>query len=402
MLLKKDSRTHVIKTIKSREILNSHVALTSEFNVEFEDGSVGMAASPEGETVSIYEDRNISIAPETIIKKMEDDGLIGKPIDLKTFDAYLERNVSRIGRNNAFGLSLAFFQAANEKRSLFELFDKPKANLSPPRLCCNILNGGWHAYTNPVLSDFHEYIFVAKSNEIKDVTSDHKEIQELVKERLRKQRKAVVAGNAVHRFKTADNRECIEFILKIREDLGLSDQYDLMIDASGSDLRTNGGYSLPITDKKQRSSEEFLRYWLDLISQYDLVFLEDPFCETDYDSWHELTTSQQACKIIGDNLYSSSAQRIARGATKQYTHGVVIKPNQSGTVTAVRQAIETSQGLGQIIITSHRSISTEETFVSALTCMYGVQYIKIGPLLTDYSSVLRLNEIMRLTKGANG
>jgi len=402
MPLTTDNRTYVIKTIQFREILNSHAALTSEFIVEFEDGSVGMAASPQGETISIYEDRKLSIAPETIIKKMEDDGLIGKPIDLNTFDAYLERNVSRIGRNNAFGLSLASLKAANEKKSLFELFDRPKANLSPPRLCCNILNGGWHAYTNPVLSDFHEYIFVAKSNEIKDVMADHKKIQQLVKERLRKQKKAVVAGNTVHRFKTADNRECIEFILKIREDLGLSDQYDLMIDASGSDLITDGGYSLPITDNRQRSSEEFLRYWLDIISQYDLVFLEDPFCETDYDSWHELTTSQQACKIIGDNLYSSNAQRIARGASKEYTHGVVIKPNQSGTVSAVRQAVETSQGSGQIIITSHRSISTEETFVSALTCMYGVQYIKIGPLLTDYSSVLRLNEIMRLTKGASG
>ena len=393
---------YVIKAIKFREILNSHAALTAEFIVEFVDGSVGMAASPQGETISIYEDKYISIAPETIIKKIDEDGFIGKQIDLKTFDAYLERNVSLIGRNNAFGLSLAFLKAANEKRSLFELFDKPKANLSPPRLCCNILNGGWHAYTNPVLSDFHEYILVARSNEIRNIIADHKEIQELVKERLRKQRKAVVAGNAVHRFKTADNRECIEFILKIRDDLGLSDKYDLMIDASGSDLRRNGGYSLSITDKKLRTSEEFLRYWLDLISQYDLVFLEDPFCETDYDSWHELTTSQQACKIIGDNLYSSSAERIARGASKQYTHGVVIKPNQSGTVSAVRQAVETSQGLGQIIITSHRSISTEETFISTLTCMYGVKYIKIGPLLTDYSSVLRLNEIMRLTKVANG
>jgi enolase len=398
MPFKRDNHMYVIKAIKFREILNSHAESTTEFMIEFDDGSVGKAASPQGETISIYEDKTISIAPEAIIKKMEDDGFIGKPIDLKTFDAYLERDVSLIGRNNAFGLSLAFFKAANEKKSLSELFDRPKANLSVPRLCCNILNGGWHAYTNPVLSDFSEYILVARSNAIKDVIADHREIQDLVKERLRKQRNAVVSGNTVHRFKTADNRECIEFILRIREDLGLTDKYDLMIDASGSDLRTDGKYSLPITDKKLRSSEEFLRYWLDLISQYDLFFLEDPFCETDYDVWHELTTSQQACKIIGDNLYSSNAQRIARGAAEQFTHGVVIKPNQAGTVTAVRRAVETAQGNGQIIITSHRSISTEETFISALTCMFGVPYIKIGPLLTDYSSVIRLNEIIRLTE----
>jgi enolase len=77
---------------------------------------------------------------------------------------------------------------------------------------------------------------------------------------------------------------------------------------------------------------------------------------------------------------------------------VVIKPNQAGTVTAVRRAIETAQRNKQIIITSHRSISTESTFLSLLTCIYDVKYIKIGPLMTDYSSVVRLNEIIRLTE----
>jgi enolase len=67
-------------------------------------------------------------------------------------------------------------------------------------------------------------------------------------------------------------------------------------------------------------------------------------------------------------------------------------------VSAVRQAVEVAQHADQIAITSHRSISTESTFLSWLTCMYGVKYIKIGPLMTDYSSIVRLNEIIRLTE----
>ena len=102
--------------------------------------------------------------------------------------------------------------------------------------------------------------------------------------------------------------------------------------------------------------------------------------------------------MIGDNYYSSDAARIEAGARKQHTHAVIIKPNQAGTVTGIRRAVEAAQLAGQIVITSHRSISTEETFISALTCMYGVQYIKIGPLVTDYSSIVRLNEIIRLTE----
>jgi enolase len=76
----------------------------------------------------------------------------------------------------------------------------------------------------------------------------------------------------------------------------------------------------------------------------------------------------------------------------------VIKPNQAGTVTAVKEAIEAGEKFGQIVITSHRSISTESTFLSKLTCILNIKYIKVGPLATDYSSVIRLNEIIRLSE----
>jgi enolase len=137
---------------------------------------------------------------------------------------------------------------------------------------------------------------------------------------------------------------------------------------------------------------------VDIIRQYGLRFLEDPFREQDPESWRRLTTSQNSCYTIGDNFYSSDAGRIEAGADKQCTHGAVIKPNQAGTISAVRRAVESAQRKGQIAITSHRSISTEETFLSTLTCMYGVKYIKIGPLQTDYSAVVRLNEIIRLSE----
>jgi enolase len=182
------------------------------------------------------------------------------------------------------------------------------------------------------------------------------------------------------------------------ENLGLANKYELMIDASAGDLWTPEGYRLAITDNSVYSSEQFLEYWMGMIRDYNLRFLEDPFREQDAESWRVLTTSQQGAIIIGDNYYSSDAARIEAGAAGGHTHAAIIKPNQAGTITAVRRAVETAQRAGQIVITSHRSISTEETFISALTCMYGAQYIKIGPLETDYSSVVRLNEIIRLTE----
>lgn len=388
----------IIKSISFRKVLNSHVKFTNEFIIELENGAIGYGASPQGETISVYEDKKVTIEPGTIIEKIRQDGNLGKPLDQVGFDEYLQRYISYFGRNNAFGLSLAFFNAVNHSTSPIELYSKQQKKMTPPYICLNILNGGWHAYTNPVLSDFSEFMLVAKSNNLEELITNHNEIQQKVKERQLVQSKTVVSGNPVNSFSIRDNRECIDFLLDVCNSLGFSNYFDLMIDASAGDLWSTDGYRLAITDNSVRSSEEFIEYWLDLIKQYNIRFLEDPFHEKDFESWQRLTTSQQSCYIIGDNLYSSDAGRLETGAQQKLTHGAVIKPNQAGTVTAVRRAIETAQRNKQMIITSHRSISTESTFLSLLTCIYDVKYIKIGPLMTDYSSVVRLNEIIRLTE----
>jgi enolase len=387
-----------IKSIQFRKVLNSHVEFTTEFILELQDGSMGIGSSPKGETISIYEDKKITITPDTILRAIEEDGYFGRDLTQSDFDDYLQKHIAAFGRNNAFALSLSFFDATKATHPIFELFEMQPTKLQPPRLSLNILNGGWHAYTNPVLSDFSEFMLVAKSDNVEEVILEHNEIQREVREKQLSQEKAVVSGNPVNRFATADNRECIEFLLGICDGLGLANKYELMIDASAGDLWSEDGYRLAITDGKAYSAEQFHYYWMDIIRQYHLRFLEDPFREKDVAPWQRLTTAQDACHIIGDNFYSSDANRIEEGAAKRYTHGAVIKPNQAGTVTAVRKAAQVARQTGQIGITSHRSISTEETFVSLLTCMEEMPYIKIGPLVTDYSSVVRLNEIIRLTE----
>jgi enolase len=253
-----------------------------------------------------------------------------------------------------------------------------------------------------VLSDFSEFMLVATTDDTRSVIEGHRAIQTAVKERLRTLKTTVISGNRVHTFATADNRAVIECLLSIREALGLTRQFDLMIDASASDLWKDGRYHLSLTDGSVHTADEFREYWQGIIREFGLVYLEDPFNEHDEEAWRDLTAAQTTCRIIGDNFYSSSADRIARGAAERFTHGVIVKPNQAGSVTAVRKAIDTARQHGQIAISSHRSISTEETFLSLLTCMESVPYIKIGPLETDYSSVLRLNEILRLTGDAPG
>jgi enolase len=266
----------------------------------------------------------------------------------------------------------------------------------------NILNGGRYAYTNPVLSDFPEYLLVSKHNNIFEMIDDHGQIQRAIRERLIGCGKVIVNNNPVSRLQGSNNGCWIEMLLEVLNELKLNAKYDLMIDASAGDLWREGGYEFLLTDQSRRTGAEMCAYWVELIEKYDIGVLEDPFHEKDVESWKILTAKQKRCRIIGDNLYASRRDKIQKGADEKYTNGVIIKPDQAGTVTGTIEAIQTSQANGQMVITSHRSISTESTFLSLITCAYDVEYIKIGPLFTDYSSILRLNEIMRLTGEGEG
>ena len=387
-----------IKSISYRKVLNSHVQFTNEFIIKFDDGSVGTGGSPQGETISIYEDKKVAITPESIIQKIMRAGIIGQALTQETFDAYLQDHITEFGRNNSYALSEAYFNTTLKTNSLSELFSRPMTKLKAPCISLNILNGGWHAYTNPVLSDFSEFMLVARNNNVAETIDAHTEIQRVVRERLSRQTKTVVAGNPVNCFATRDNREVLDFLLNICDGLGFIDKFDIMIDASAGDLWKNNVYNLEITDGSKYTSEEFIEYWMSIIRQYNLRFLEDPFSEKDYDAWQKIMFSQQSCCVVGDNFYSTDPGKIEEGASKKYANGVIVKPNQAGTVTAVRHAVEVAQRTGHFVITSHRSISTESVFLSTLSCMYGVDGIKIGPLISDYSSIVRLNEIIRLTE----
>lgn len=325
--------------------------------------------------------------------------MLGRPLDQAELDGFLTECIPSFGRNLCHALSLAFHEALRASGVRWAAADAGPAG-PPPRLCLNVINGGRHAYTNPVLSDFPEYLLVARADDLEEVVAQHADIQRAVRDALRPLPKTMVSGNEVSCFGVADNRACLEFLCALLDRLGLGAAFDLMVDASAGDLWEVDGYRLPLTDGRSYDCEAFVAYWLDLLGQYPLRFLEDPFAETDEASWGALSAARGDCLTIGDNLYASDAERIRAGAAAGLTQGVILKPNQAGTVTALYAAFEATIGSGQVAIASHRSVSTESTFVAEAACRLGARFIKIGPLYTDYSSVLRLNEIVRLTSPA--
>ncbi len=387
-----------IRTIQHRLILDSHGRPTTEYLIELSDGTWGMGSSSQGETISIYEDHGSQADPRLVEERIADDGIMGRPMDQAAFDRYLSDRIGEFGRNTCFALSLAFLDAQSAVAGV-----DVRRDVKPPRICFNVLNGGMHAYTNPVLSDFAEFLLVPTHDDLLRSIDEHARIQRSVAKRLKTGTQVVVNGNRVNTFANRDNVAPLRVLAEVLDELALSDDYVMMIDASAGDLWAPDGYRFALTDSVSRTSEALCEYWLRLVEEFRIGFLEDPFHEQDFTAWTALTAeSEGRFEVVGDNFYSSDAERIVAGAEAGHTTAAIVKPNQAGTVSATVSAIRAAQSAGMTVITSHRSISTESTFVSDVTCEHEVPFIKIGPLFTDYSSVIRLNRILRLTGVGRG
>jgi enolase len=313
---------------------------------------------------------------------------VGHEWDQAAWDGWLAEHFDRIGCNNASALSEAYWTAAEPVAPL-------QAKL--PYLVLNIINGGKHAYTNPVLCDFQEFCLVAADRDPEPVLAAYAEVVARVRERLTDAERVLVNGNPMHLLSVRDNRAALELLLEVLDRAGYSADFGLYIDAAAGDLRDGEGYQFDVADARQLGSDELVRYWEQLVTDYPINWLEDPLHEDDHDAWAALTAAiGDRCHIIGDNYYSTDADRIRTGGQRRVANAVLVKPNQAGTVTATRAAVAAARETSQLPIASHRSISTESVLVSRITLTERIDYLKIGPLLTDYSSVLRLNELIRL------
>ena len=393
---------HTVKNVFSRLMLNSHRKWTNEFIVELSNGNRGNGTSPQGETISIYE--NYKVNDETTVNflnRMISDKIINKNLNQLQFDNILKEMRTSIGQENTFALSLAFFDAVCKSspffpshliRYLYDISNNESDEM--PAILLNVLNGGYHAYTNPILSDFHEYLLVPKFSDIQQQILSFDEVNILVKEKLHKMPMTQVGKNWVFHQNIKDNRVWLDLLIGVLEELGLYDNFSLMIDASAGDLLFGGRYRLALTDNRYFGTDEFCEYWSDLLANYPIYILEDPLSEIHKKAWTALKMAHPNNLVAGDNLCATNPLRVSEAAQVHMISAVLIKPNQAGTVSDTVHAIKTALDCKLTSIPSHRSVETESTFLSDLVHAFGCRYVKLG-LLTDFDTIIKLNKLVR-------
>ncbi len=409
--------TSAIKNIRAREILDSRGKPTVEVEIALFDGTIGRASVPSGASTGSYEawelrdgdkKRFNGLGVLQAVKNVQEyispaitgmSAIEQRVIDQKLIELDGTPNKSKLGANATLGVSLAIAHAAANflDTPLYRYLGGAKACTLPVPMM-NILNGGKHAADS---TDFQEFMVVPTgAKDFAHALRVGTEIYHTLKALLQgKGLNTNVGDEGGFAPSVKSNKEALELILAAIEKAGYKAGIDCFIalDPAASTFYQQDKYVLA-KEGATLSSAEMVDYYATWVSRYPIISIEDGMAEDDWEGWRLLTEKLgQRIQLVGDDLYTTNTERLARGIAKRASNSILIKPNQIGTLTETIAAIETAQRAGWTAIISHRSGETEDTTIADLAVAMNAGLIKAGaPCRTErnckYNRLLRIEE----------
>jgi enolase 1/2/3 len=409
----------IVKAI-GREILDSRGNPTVEADVWLDDGSIGRAAVPSGASTGEHEAielrdgeksrylgkgtrkaaQHINGEIATDIKGM--DATRQAEIDRKMIEIDGTPNKGRLGANAILAVSMANVRAAamSKKMPLYRFLGGDSACLLPVPMM-NILNGGAHA-DNSV--DFQEFMITPfGAPNFAEALRMGAEVFHTLKNVLKKKGYSTAVGDeGGFAPNLKSNEEAPETILEAITQAGYRPGIDigLALDPAASEFydTSKGKYIFKKSDKSQRSSEQMIEFWSNWVKKYPIVSLEDGMAQDDWKGWKLLTdTLGKKIQLVGDDLFVTNTERLARGIREGIANSILIKVNQIGTLTETLEAMRMAKEAGYTSVVSHRSGETEDTFIADLVVATGAGQIKTGSAsrtdrIAKYNQLLRIEE----------
>jgi enolase len=244
----------------------------------------------------------------------------------------------------------------------------------------NILNGGKHA-DNSV--DFQEFMVMPLgAPTFAEALRWGTETFHALKGILRRKGYATSVGDeGGFAPNLKSNEEACEVIVEAIEAAGYKPGQEVAIalDPAASSFFENGVYNLAKSGQGRKTNTEMTALYKTWVEKYPIVSIEDGLAESDWEGFREQTTVLgEKVQIVGDDIYVTNTQFIARGISEKTTNAVLIKPNQIGTVSETIAAIDLCRQAGWRFIISHRSGETEDTFLADFAVAMGGGQIKTG------------------------
>ncbi len=403
-----------IEFIGAREILDSRGNPTVEVEVILDDASEGRAAVPSGASTGAFEAVELrdggsryggkgvtkavlgvvdQLGPELIGFEASEQRLVDQA--LRDLDATPDK--SRLGANAILGVSLAVAKAAASCADLplFRYLGGPNAYLLPVPMM-NILNGGAHADSNVDVQEF--MIAPIGAPTFAEALRTGTEVYHALKSVLKQKGLSTGLGDEGGFAPSLDsNRAALDLIVEAVGTTGLTIGVDiaLALDVAASEFFRDGAYQF---EGAAKSSEEMIAYYVSLADSYPIVSIEDPLDEEDWDGWVGLTEQlDDKVQIVGDDLFVTNPERLARGIELGAANALLVKVNQIGTLTETFDAVDLAHRHGYRCMMSHRSGETEDTTIADLAVATNCGQIKTGAparseRVAKYNQLLRIEE----------
>lgn len=405
----------IVRTI-GREILDSRGNPTVEVEVTLEDGAFGRAAVPSGASTGVYEALELRDGEKAryggkgtlkavghVNKNIADaiigmDGLDQSAVDHAMLALDGTPNKSKLGANAILGVSLAVARAAADSVGLplYRYLGGVAAKVLPVPMF-NILNGGVHANWQGI--DFQEFMIApVGAPNFREALRWGSEVYQALKSVLKSSGYATGVGDEggfAPALKT--NAEAVEMILKAIEKGGYKpgEQIVIALDPATSGFYEDGLYNLR-TEGRKITSAEMVEMWADWVDKYPIAVLEDGLAEDDWDGWKLLNkTLGGRIELVGDDLFVTNVERIARGIAENAANAVLIKLNQIGSLSETIAAIEMARKAGWGAMVSHRSGETVDSFIADLTVAMATGHLKTGAPCRG-ERVEKYNQLMRI------
>jgi len=394
-----------INKIWARQILDSRGIPTVESACMLDSGEVAVASVPGGTSTGTHEalelrdnDPNFYLGKSVTKAVTNVNDILGpavwgydvedqQKIDQRLVEIDGTENKSKYGANAALSVSVSSCKAAAlaKKQPLYRHINELakysglNSEIVIPTPLFNMINGGLHGAGNLDFQEFH--VIPATSKNFSDSLRCGVEIYMTLGKDL--ERRGAIhsvgdeGGYAPNLFTNADALEVLYESIK-QTSYQIGRDVFLGLDVAATVFYKNGEYI--IRDKSNPLKDDALmEYYKYINGQYHLALIEDAFYEDAWDSWKMLHESfGEQLIVVGDDFLATNLERVKKAIEVHACNGILIKPNQAGTVTQTLQVIKLSREAGWKVITSHRSGETNDWFIADFAVGVGSDYVKFG------------------------
>jgi enolase len=388
-----------IEAVRGREILDSRGNPTLEVEVRLLGGESGVAGVPSGASTGAHEAVELRDGDparfggkgvQTAVRHVNDelaeavvglDGFDQIAVDGLMRDLDGTENKGRLGANAILGVSLATAKAAADAAGLplYRYLGGPGARTLPVPMM-NILNGGKHASGSNV--DMQEFMVMpVGAPSFAEGLRWGTEVFHALKSVLKEQGAATTVGDeGGYGPSLPSNEAALEAVLEGIRRAGYEPGRDLVIalDPAATEFFQDGDYVLK-GEGRTLTGDEMVGFWADWTERYPIASIEDGLAEDDWAHWSALRQRiGDRVQLVGDDLFVTNPQRLARGIREAAGNAILVKPNQIGTLTETLEAISLAQRNGFNAVISHRSGETSDTFIADLAVATNAGQIKTG------------------------